>query len=105
MSTQDSFSAPPLATHLHRLLAARQHPKTICPSEAARAISRGELEAAGAQHWRDMTGLAREMLFDMRDRGDVEILQGGEVIGHSVGVDNVKGPIRARLKSDEGGKN
>lgn len=39
----------------------------------------------------------RTMLFDMRSEGQVEILQKGEVISASTTLDDVRGPIRARL--------
>jgi hypothetical protein len=39
--------------HANRLLGARDFPKTICPSEIARALSREELDALGAAEWRE----------------------------------------------------
>lgn len=38
----------------------------------------------------------REMLWDMRQRGEVEILQKGFPIADEIGLQDIKGPIRAR---------
>jgi len=40
----------------------------------------------------------RKLVWQMGDRGEVEILQRGEVLGDSVGLEDVKGPIRVRKK-------
>ena len=87
----------PLIHHLTRLLYSRSWPKTICPSEVPRALSSAELSAAGRADWRELMPLVRALLFEMRDRGEVEILQKGEVLAGSVRLDDVKGPVRARL--------
>ena len=88
----------PLQAHLDQLLSSRAAPKTICPSEAARALSASELHSLGASDWRDLMPSARQFLFGMRDRGEVEIMQRGEVLSNDITLDNVKGPIRARKK-------
>lgn len=85
-----------LKPHLDRLLSARVHPKTICPSEAARALSHSELQAVDASEWRELMPTIREMLWEMRALGEVEILQKGEPIPEGVELQDVKGPIRAR---------
>lgn len=87
----------PLRAHLERLLNSRKHPKSICPSEAARAMSPAQLVDAHAAHWRELMGAVRTILFEMRAAGTVEILQRGQVLPLTVGADEVKGPIRARL--------
>jgi len=87
----------PLHAHLTRLLGARAYPKTICPSEVARALSASELQALDASEWRDVMPAIREAVWEMRDRGEVEIMQRGEVVGSEVGLEDVKGPIRVRL--------
>lgn len=86
----------PIPTHLHRLLESRAYPKTICPSEVARALSASELRAVGASDWRDLMPEIRERVWDMRDRDEVEILQRGEVLGREVRIGDVRGPIRVR---------
>lgn len=40
----------------------------------------------------------RELVFEMRSRGEAEVLQRGEVIGDEIGLEDVSGPIRVRLK-------
>ena len=84
--------------HLDQLLAAREPPKTICPSEAARALSASELEDLGMSHWRDAMPAVREILWAMRDAGQVDILQKGEVLSPDKTPESIKGPIRARRR-------
>ena len=85
-----------LKPHLDRLLSARAHPKTICPSEVARALSQDGLKAADASDWRDLMPTIREMLWELRARGEVEVLQKGEPVPEDIQLQDVKGPIRAR---------
>ncbi|KAK7541998.1 uncharacterized protein J3D65DRAFT_612250 [Phyllosticta citribraziliensis] len=85
-----------LQSRLEHFLTHRAHPKTFCPSEVARALSSQDLTAEGAKEWRELMPRIRQILWEMRDRGEVEILQRGEVLGDHVGIDDVKGPIRAR---------
>ena len=44
----------------------------------------------------------RELAWQMRDAGEVEILQRGEVLGGDVEVEDVRGPIRLRMKRGDG---
>ena len=81
--------------HLDRLLCSRKYPNTICPSEVARATSAKELEAVGVEEWRDLMPAIRELLWGMRQRGEIEILQRGTVL-QDIELQDVKGPIRAR---------
>ena len=85
-----------LQPHLDRLLSSRTQPKTICPSEVARALSPDELKAAEASEWRSLMPTIREMLWDLRSNGEVEILQKGEPILEGTRLQDLKGPIRAR---------
>ena len=82
--------------HLQSLLSKRAHPKTLCPSEAARALSNTELRDSGAQTWRDLMPMLRILCFQLRDDGEVEILQRGHVIPLSTALEDVSGPIRVR---------
>lgn len=85
-----------LTSHLIRLLSSREYPKTICPSEVARALAAAELKSIGASHWRDLMPQVRELLWEMCQQGDVEILQQGEVLSSDGELQDIKGPIRAR---------
>ncbi len=87
-----------LQDHLNRLLDTREYPKTICPSEVPRALAVEEMKKLGASCWRDLMPDVRKLVWQMGDRGEVEILQRGEVLGDSVGLEDVKGPIRVRKK-------
>jgi len=62
--------------------------KTICPSDATRAIGGGS--------WRSLSTLAREVARDLASAGDVDILQRGEVLDPHA---EWKGPIRIRMRS------
>ena len=87
-----------LVVELDRLLNTR-YPKTICPSEAARALGSDQLAANGVGHWRDLMPQIRELLWKMRSRGEVDILQRGEVIPDGTDLEDIRGPIRARRSS------
>jgi hypothetical protein len=91
-----------LRNHLTTLLQNRAHPKTICPSEVARALSPAELEACGVTEWKDVMPLIRNMVLEMRETGTVEIMQRGQLLGMDVGVEDVRGPVRVR-KVEHGG--
>lgn len=59
--------------------------KTICPSDAARAV--------GGEQWRDLMDDARDIARDLARRGDVEITQKGTVLDPD---QPWRGPIRIR---------
>lgn len=61
--------------------------KTICPSDAARAV--------GGDDWRDLMAAARDIARDLARAGDVEIMQRGEVIDPDA---QWRGPIRIRAR-------
>ncbi|GAA1106771.1 DUF3253 domain-containing protein [Arthrobacter flavus] len=69
---------------IRRLLDERAPEATICPSEAARAVSDGQ--------WRDLMEASRDAARRLVAAGEVEITQGGAVIDPST----IKGPIRIR---------
>jgi len=59
--------------------------KTICPSDAARAV--------GGDDWRDLMDQARETARVLARAGDVEITQRGEVLDPDA---TWRGPVRIR---------
>jgi hypothetical protein len=67
------------------LLAARGPEKTICPSEAARAL-------AGAGDFRPYMEPVRDAAAKLAGAGRIEVTQKGE----PVKIDEVRGPIRLR---------
>lgn len=71
-----------LEQSIRDLLAQRAAGKTICPSEAARAL--------GGDDWRDLMPDAREAAARMRDRGEIEVTQKGEPVDPLT----ARGPIR-----------
>lgn len=82
--------------HADRLLSTRAWPKTICPSEIARALSREELETLDASEWRDAMEEIRHAVWEKRQAGEVEVMQKGEVVD-AESLEDIKGPIRVRL--------
>ena len=68
------------------LLARRDEGKTICPSEAARALH-------GNDAFRPHMSAVREVAYAMADRGELLITQSGEVVDGRT----ARGPIRLRL--------
>jgi len=87
--------------HLFRLLDTRVYPKTICPSEVARALSKSELKACGASDWRSIMGPIRNLVIELRNQGVLDILQKGSVIGDSE-METIRGPIRLRSPHSKG---
>jgi Protein of unknown function (DUF3253) len=94
-------SLDPVLPHLNRLLDSRLFPRTICPSEAARALSAAELQETGFHHWRDLMPAIRELAFELRDRGALDILQKGEILPQSQTMQQTVGPIRLRRKNEQ----
>ncbi|PVH98293.1 hypothetical protein DM02DRAFT_467364, partial [Periconia macrospinosa] len=78
------------------LLQSRAFPKTICPSEVARSLSNRDLSELGCATWRDAMDDVRGLVWEMRARGEVEVLQRGEVLDEVTELYEVKGPIRVR---------
>ena len=68
------------------LLERRDPGKTICPSDAARAL-------AGDGDFRPLMDTVRARAREMVDRGDLEISQGGRVVD----AESADGAIRLRL--------
>ncbi|MFF7682550.1 DUF3253 domain-containing protein [Microbacterium sp. NPDC007973] len=82
--TPSSGADPRLVASIRELLAARDAGKTICPSEAARAV--------GGEEWRDLMQPARDAARELVDLGEVEVTQKGEVVD----VTTARGPVRIR---------
>lgn len=55
-----------------------------------------ELDGAGVSDWRSLMPEVRQMISEMRHKGEVEVLQKGEVVPNTASIDVMKGPIRAR---------
>ena len=70
------------------LLDRRAAGRTICPSEAARALY-------GDDAFRPHMDEVREVAYAMADRGDLEVTQRGEVVDGRT----ARGPIRLRRPS------
>ena len=68
------------------LLAARDPGKTICPSDAARALF---------EDWRPRMSEVREVAYAMADEGRLEVTQSGQVVDGRT----ARGAIRLRLPS------
>ncbi|KAF1971266.1 hypothetical protein BU23DRAFT_556073 [Bimuria novae-zelandiae CBS 107.79] len=86
-----------LHNHLTHLLSRRAYPKTLCPSEVARALSDDELTELDAYSWRDTMEHIRALCWELREYGSVEILQKGVVV-RAKAIDEIAGPIRVRYR-------
>ncbi|KAJ8989242.1 hypothetical protein HRR80_006965 [Exophiala dermatitidis] len=95
-STTTTSGTTLLSNRLDKMLSERTYPKTLCPSEIARSMTSSELHELGASEWRDLMPQLRRMAFEARDRGELEILQRGEVVAGDIGLEHVRGPIRLR---------
>lgn len=78
-----------LESEILRLLSERAEGKTICPSEAARAVAASDDRA----DWEPLMELAREAAQRLVADGAIVMTQGGHVIDGRT----AKGPIRLRL--------
>ncbi len=79
------MSDPAIERTIRTLLAERAPGRTVCPSEAARALY---------DDWRPRMDDVRAVAFAMADRGELDVTQGGEVVdGRSA-----RGPIRLRAR-------
>lgn len=74
-----------LESAMIRLLAERGVGKTICPSEAARAV--------GAAEWEGLMEATRMAARRLVERGEIVITQGGKIVDPS----RARGPIRLKL--------
>lgn len=86
-----------LERRLKGFLEKRQPPKTFCPSEVARALTKDDLAALGFSEWRDAMDSIRQVAWAMRERDECEILQKGQVLDIA-GLEELKGPIRIRRR-------
>ena len=80
------LSAAEIEQAITGLLAQRDPGKTICPSDAARAL---------AEDWRPLMRRVRETAYVMADAGRLEVTQSGEVVDGRT----ARGAIRLRLPS------
>jgi hypothetical protein len=82
------MSNPPRPSEIEEailgLLAGRAPGRTICPSEAARAL---------AADWRPLMDPVRAVACDLADAGRLEVVQRGAVVDGRA----ARGPIRLRL--------
>ncbi|KAF1924528.1 uncharacterized protein M421DRAFT_103672 [Didymella exigua CBS 183.55] len=81
--------------HTRRLISSRDYPKTVCPSEIARAMSASDLSTLDALDWRATMVDIRELVWELREQGEVEVLQKGEVLDVE-SLSDIRGPIRVR---------
>lgn len=78
------------------LLAERGPGKTICPSEAARAVAPTTEDGHEALTWRALMEPARRAAARLAGAGQIEVTQRGEVVD----MQTAQGPVRLRLRSE-----
>jgi hypothetical protein len=76
-----------LQTAILEMARQRGPSKTICPSDAARAV--------GGDDWRDLMDEARDAARALARAGEVEITQRGEVLNPDA---TWRGPVRIRAR-------
>ncbi len=76
-----------LEAEILRLLALRGSGKTICPSEAARGLAKGEDRA----EWEPLMEPARAAARRLVARGTIDIMQGGHVVDGSTALNRGRG--------------
>ncbi|WKN47944.1 DUF3253 domain-containing protein [Nocardioides sp. Arc9.136] len=75
------------------LLAQRDEGRTICPSDAARAVWGAERPEGGdPEGWRGLMEPARQAAQRLVEAGEVEVTQRGEVVA----LPTARGPVRIR---------
>jgi hypothetical protein len=84
---KDASGQDALEHRILEMLGTRARGATMCPSEVARA--------EGGEDWRERMEPVREAARRLVARGEVDILQGGQVVDPST----AKGPIRLRLRT------
>lgn len=85
-----------LLGRLLQLVSSREYPKTLCPSEVPRSLTRNELTSIGVMDWKSLMTPLRTVITELRQNGELEVLQRGEVVNRGIPLDDVKGPIRIR---------
>ncbi len=78
------------------LLSERDPGKTICPSEAARAVTAAAGEGNASRPWRALMGPARVAAARLAAAGRIDVTQKGEVVD----IEAARGPVRLRLRSE-----
>lgn len=78
------------ASVIRKLLNERGEGKTICPSEAARALAGSDERAA----WEPKMDTVRKAAARMADAGEIVVTQKG----HIVDITTVRGPVRLSWK-------
>jgi hypothetical protein len=90
--TSDTEVDHALEAKILELLAQRDPDRTICPSEAARAVAGAAGESDGS--WRDLMDPARRAAGRLVEAGEIVVTQRGEVVDPLA----AKGPIRLGRK-------
>ena len=85
-----------LIDQMYRLLDTRTYPKTICPSEIARAMPAAQLSEVGVTNWRELMTPIRAIAWDARANGHLEIMQRGRPLSDDARLEDISGPIRLR---------
>jgi len=89
-----------ISKRLNELLDGRAYPKTICPSEVARSLSSDELQQCNAESWRDLMPQIREIAWKLKEKGELDVMQKGEIVDQNLSLEDVRGPIRLRRRQN-----
>ena len=98
-AADDAPRTDPIAQQIFDLLAARGPGKSICPSEAARAMQAAHGKAnASAEAWRRYLAPVRQQALHLARRGEILILRKGKPVDPHKPV---KGVVRLALPREE----
>ena len=75
--------------------------KSICPSEAARAVA----AQAGVETWQSFMKPVRQAAIRLARAGQIEILRKGKLVALPAPMDDVRGVIRLRIAAEPQGMN
>lgn len=81
-------------------LEGRDYPKTMCPSEVARLLSKDELSSLNCTDWRAAMEPVRQEAWSIKQEGGLDITQKGIAI-QVERLEDIHGPVRLRKKATD----
>ena len=102
LKPSDAAHDPTLRARFITLLDNTDPPASFKASEVAQSLSVMELRKLGYDKWDEALPAVKELAWELRAFGDVEILKGGRIIPMDVDAWEVEGGVRIRRKEGDG---